>query len=107
MFVYTILMTQCRVRLFRFDRVGVQFSEWINYQDEPFKLVQIIKLVAGADVEKAGLDKTVTFENGKMHFALQKDNKAFVVTSDPNPRFQTRSFRGRSTFCWTVYDEDG
>ncbi|KAF9045001.1 hypothetical protein BJ165DRAFT_1326031, partial [Panaeolus papilionaceus] len=106
-FVYNILITERRVRIYCFDRVGVQYSNWMNYCDEPHKLIQCICLVAGSDPEKLGLDTTVVFKGKKIRFTLEKDGQPYVVTADHTPCFTSLGLRGRATVCWSVTDNDG
>ncbi|PPQ72397.1 hypothetical protein CVT24_002082 [Panaeolus cyanescens] len=105
-FMYNVLITERRVRLFCFDRVGAQYSKWFDYHQRPETLIQMICLVCGSD-ESLGIDTTVTFREEKIHIALCNGDTPVVVSAKPEPRIQPYNLRGRATVCWSVTDEGG
>ncbi|KAF9038711.1 hypothetical protein BJ165DRAFT_1499888 [Panaeolus papilionaceus] len=109
-FVYGLLITQRNVQVYRFDRCGVQRSEWMEYhgRNNAHILIQVLLLVCNPDLEKLGVDTTVRYVDQRPVFTLIRKNQPFVLAaSHRTPRFQALGIRGRSTVCWTVYDEKG
>ncbi|PPQ72398.1 hypothetical protein CVT24_002083 [Panaeolus cyanescens] len=106
-FVYNVLITERRVCLFCFDRVGAQLSPWFDYHQHPEILIQIICLVCSPNLKSLGIDTTVTFGEGKMHIALCNGGVPLTVSCSPIPRIQRSGLRGRATVCWSVPDQGG
>ncbi|PPR00103.1 hypothetical protein CVT24_008961 [Panaeolus cyanescens] len=106
-FVYKLLMTESRVRLLSFDRVGALYSDWINYRKNPEQLVRLVYLVCNPNLKSLGIDESVVFENDRLKFTMKRDGKPFILTADPIPRFPPMGLCGRATVCWSVQDADG
>ncbi|PPR06317.1 hypothetical protein CVT24_001029 [Panaeolus cyanescens] len=106
-FVYSIVMTQQYAMLFCFDRVGAQYSEWIDYRKNPSQLVRLIYFVCNPDLKSLGIDETVVFKDGQLEFTMERDGQPVTITADPEPLFPPFGLWGRATVCWPVEDEKG
>ncbi|PPR00105.1 hypothetical protein CVT24_008963 [Panaeolus cyanescens] len=106
-FMYNVLITERRVRLFLFDRVGAQLSNWIDYHQSPESLIRIICLISSSNLESLGIDTTVTFHHKKIHFSLDHANNPITVSANPIPWIRPNGLRGRATTCWWVTGSDG
>ncbi|PPQ68018.1 hypothetical protein CVT24_002927 [Panaeolus cyanescens] len=106
-FVYSLLMTQKRVRLLCFDRVGAQYSEWANFRQDPSQLIRMIHFVCNANLHSLGIDKSVVFKDDKLQFTMRRDGKPYILTAEPTPRFIPMGLRGRATTCWNAKGPEG
>ncbi|TFK49278.1 hypothetical protein OE88DRAFT_1736914 [Heliocybe sulcata] len=107
-FVYCLLLTEKRVRVYQFDRGGVLYSNWYNIHSSAITFVQIILGIASKDESRLGLDKRIFWEGEERYFAdpEAEEVRRYRIINPENP-FRRRTIRGRGTTCWTVMDEFG
>lgn len=108
-FVYAVILTEKRVRLYQFDRSGVQYSALINIHDNPSHFVRILLGVASPDAEKVGFDPNVKWE-GKCRVLYTLDENGIKIRynlTSAKPLFWRRAIRGRGTQCHAVTGPDG
>ncbi|PPQ76438.1 hypothetical protein CVT24_013316 [Panaeolus cyanescens] len=106
-FVWGLVFTERRLRVYRFDRAGVEVSDWINYHKTPRYLVQSILLTASYMAKRVGLDTTVIFNTKNQRaFTMKRKGKAVTLT-EVKRRFRVSDIVGRGTVCWRVVDERG
>ncbi|KAF9038699.1 hypothetical protein BJ165DRAFT_1531755 [Panaeolus papilionaceus] len=104
-FVYGLCITERSFRLYRYDRCGALYSDWINYRCKgSSKLVQALALISSSNPADLGFDTTVRInESGKHVFSMKGDTTSFELT-ETSVRWHTWSLWGRATICWRVTD---
>ncbi|PPR01559.1 hypothetical protein CVT24_005885 [Panaeolus cyanescens] len=109
-FVYGLCITETKLRLYRYDRCGILYSEWMNYRKKnAHQLVRAILLISSSDPAKLGFDETVVInEDGKHVFFMQQEGQEGQPVKFTEVRLEWNcvSLSGRSTMCWKVIDED-
>ncbi|KAJ2912079.1 hypothetical protein MD484_g8337, partial [Candolleomyces efflorescens] len=110
-FVRLLALSESHLRLFHFDRSGVQYSPCIDFHDDPYTFVRLILGLSSLNESDIGLDASIQWEivNGrKIGGTLttpgaEGANVAYPLLS-VEPFFTTGSLCGRSTICWSVRD---
>ncbi|PPR02863.1 hypothetical protein CVT24_002287 [Panaeolus cyanescens] len=83
-FLYTIIFTEKRFRLYRYDRCGILYSDWLNYRESGANLlVRAILLVSSSCASAIGFDDTVTVRGDNKHvFRMKKEVLPVTTTTD-------------------------
>ncbi|KAJ7509679.1 hypothetical protein B0H11DRAFT_1702666 [Mycena galericulata] len=97
LFVYAPVMTGETIRVIQFDRSGAQYSEPIDYHDDPIFFIKLVVLFSSLDEKLVGYDTSIYWENGKRMLAMDGE-----PTADAEPLFARRTIRSRGTVCWRV-----
>ncbi|KAJ7181604.1 hypothetical protein C8R43DRAFT_911875 [Mycena crocata] len=129
--VYTPVMTKKTIRVLQFDRSGVEYSEPINYHDDPIFFIKLVVLFSSLHEDLLGYDTSIYWRDGKRwltmiptevredggstpewksdHAALTFEilNKDGESGKDSGPLFARRTIRSRGTICWRVKDDQG
>lgn len=79
-FVHTVILTQSRIRAYKFDRCGAEYSAWINIHEQPELFIRIILGVCSKDERSLGYDTTVQWKKNRRTLTMQPD---WVVDSAP------------------------
>ncbi|PPR03961.1 hypothetical protein CVT24_008316 [Panaeolus cyanescens] len=117
-FVFVPLITESRIRLYRFDRAGALVSPWVDYHKQPSILVRIAILACAQSEIHLGINPAITWENGKRFITI--DDLGIKPTHIVGPglppvrrryevvenTFLSKAIRGRGTCIWKVLDED-
>jgi len=94
------------LQLFHFDRAGIVQTTPFDIDQNPEIFVLTVALLAGHDVEAAGFDPTVRFDEEGVRYitvpGLEKDRFRVtgVLYSDRNCTIE-----GRGTVCWDAVDK--
>ncbi|PPR02867.1 hypothetical protein CVT24_002292 [Panaeolus cyanescens] len=115
-FVFVPLITESRIRLYRFDRGGVLISPWVNYHKRPHVLVRIILLACAQSEVDLGVNPAITWNDGKRYITINDLGIQEDAADSPSPverryeilenQFLSRAIRGRGTCVWRVLDEN-
>ncbi|KAJ2936680.1 hypothetical protein H1R20_g421, partial [Candolleomyces eurysporus] len=110
-FVRLLVLSAEHLRLFHFDRSGVQYTPYINFHDDPHTFVRLILGLSSLNESDIGLDSSIqwTIENGKkIGGTLTTRGIDGIEVVYPllkvDPFFFNGNLRGRATICWTVRD---
>ncbi|KAJ2926456.1 hypothetical protein H1R20_g10630, partial [Candolleomyces eurysporus] len=110
-FVRVLALTQQHVRLFHFDRSGVQYTPYLNFHDDPHTLVRLVLGLSSLDEFDIGLDASIqwTIEDGRKASGTLRTHGAndldvVYQLAKTGPLFFRGNIRGRSTTCWSVRD---
>ncbi|TFK48913.1 hypothetical protein OE88DRAFT_1663180 [Heliocybe sulcata] len=107
-FVYALLLTEKRVRVYQFDRGGVLYSQWYDIGTSAVTFVQIILAIASEDESQIGFDTRIRWIGDERYFEdPQADEPKRYKIINPDSPFRRRTIRGRGTTCWTVEDDLG
>ena len=107
--MYALILTEERVRLYQFDRSGVQYSALINIHENPSHFARIVLGISSSDAEKVGFDPQVKWEGKcRVLYTLDENSRRirYELTS-AKPVFWRRAIRGRGTQCHAVTGPDG
>ncbi|RXW17164.1 hypothetical protein EST38_g8694 [Candolleomyces aberdarensis] len=104
-------MSESHIRLFHFDRSGVQYSPLLNFHDDPHTFVRLVLGLSSSDELDIGLDASIqwTIENGRkvggtIRTRGPNNQDTIYPLAQIEPIFFRGSIRGRSTTCWRVRD---
>ncbi|KAJ2913152.1 hypothetical protein MD484_g7263, partial [Candolleomyces efflorescens] len=110
-FVRTVVLTEQHLRLFHFDRSGAQYSQPLDFHENPQTFVQVILGISSLDEAQVGLDTSIQWskENGrKVKGTLTtrgaNGEKVMYPLAAIDPIFSSSNVCGRSTTCWRVRD---
>ncbi|TFK48918.1 hypothetical protein OE88DRAFT_1663188 [Heliocybe sulcata] len=107
-FVYALLLTEKRVRVYQFDRGGVLYSQWYDIGTSAITFVQIILAIASEDENQIGFDTRIRWVGEERYFEdPQADEPKRYKIINPDSPFRRRTIRGRGTTCWKVVDDLG
>ncbi|PPQ83560.1 hypothetical protein CVT24_004680 [Panaeolus cyanescens] len=106
-FVYGLCITKTKLCLYRYDRCGILYSDWVNYREKhAHELVRALLIISSPDPAMLGFDETVVINKaGKHVFSMEQDGKLVKLT-EVSLEWNCLSLTGRSTTCWKVINED-
>ncbi|KAF6765539.1 hypothetical protein DFP72DRAFT_1058122 [Ephemerocybe angulata] len=114
LFLYTLVVTEERVRLIQFDRAGVLYSPLFNYHDDPDTFIRIVVGLSSMDDAELGLDTSVQFQVidmkalGTIRVLDPKTNEfTNYKMRSVDPFLRREELFGRGTRMWDVEDADG
>ncbi|KAJ2926472.1 hypothetical protein H1R20_g10624, partial [Candolleomyces eurysporus] len=110
-FVRMLVISESHIRLFHFDRSGVQYTLLLNFHDEPQTFVRLVLVLGSSDEFDIGLDASIqwTIEGGqKVGGTIRTrgtgNQDVIYPLAQIGPFFFRGNIRGRSTICWRVRD---
>ncbi|RXW20940.1 hypothetical protein EST38_g4923 [Candolleomyces aberdarensis] len=110
-FVRVLVLTQQHLRLFHFDRSGVQYTPYLNFHDDPYTFVRLVLGLSSPDEFDIGLDASIQWTivdglkaSGTLRTHSANDLDVVYQLAKTEPLFLRGSIRGRSTTCWSVRD---
>ncbi|KAJ2914096.1 hypothetical protein MD484_g6317, partial [Candolleomyces efflorescens] len=108
-FVRTLFLTGHLLRLFHFDRSGVQYTPPLDVHEDPYTFVRLVLGMSSPNEADIGLDTSIrwTVENGRKIAGTltsrgEDDVELVYPLLDIEPCFSRSVFRGRCTTCWRV-----
>ncbi|PPR02172.1 hypothetical protein CVT24_011360 [Panaeolus cyanescens] len=101
-FVFVPLITQHRLRVYRFDRGGVLVTPWFDYHDRPEVLIGTVILTCGQSGTGLGRNPAITWDGSTEYIAVE--GTKYEVMHDI--MYDTH-ISGRGTYIWRVEDESG
>ncbi|KAJ2912845.1 hypothetical protein MD484_g7562, partial [Candolleomyces efflorescens] len=111
-FVRALTLNGSHLRLFHFDRSGVQYTPPFDINEDPHTFVRLVLGLSSQDEADIGLDTSIRWliMNGrKVGGALMMREANNSVQLYPllqlEPFFCRSSICGRSTTCWSVLDK--
>ncbi|KAF6755167.1 hypothetical protein DFP72DRAFT_1067892 [Ephemerocybe angulata] len=115
LFLYTLAVTEERVRLIQFDRAGALYSPLFNYHDDPDTFIRIVVGLSSMDEAELGLDTSVQFQVigdmkalGTIRVLDPKTNEfTNYKMRSVDPFLRREELFGRGTRMWDVEDADG
>ncbi|PPR01897.1 hypothetical protein CVT24_001244 [Panaeolus cyanescens] len=117
-FVFVPLLTEKRIRLYRFDHGGALVSPWVDYHENPAVLVRMILLACALPEVELGANPAIIWEGDERYIVIDDLGITPIENSDAvqpvRRRFKvteamelSRGICGRGTCIWRVLDEDG
>ncbi|KAJ2912077.1 hypothetical protein MD484_g8335, partial [Candolleomyces efflorescens] len=110
LFVRILVVSEQHVRLFHFDRSGVQYTPLLNFHGNPHIFVRLVLGLSSPEESDIGLDESIkwTTRNGRKvsgTLETRAANNEFVVypLTAINPLFSNGNIRSR-TVCWSARD---
>ncbi|KAJ2926453.1 hypothetical protein H1R20_g10639, partial [Candolleomyces eurysporus] len=110
-FVRTLVLSEQHVRLFHFDRSGVQYTQLLNFHQNPHTFVRVVLGLSSPDESDIGLDDSIqwTMRDGRKvsgTLTTRGANNEDITyrLAAIQPFFSNGNIRGRSTVCWSVRD---
>ncbi|KAH6879388.1 kinase-like domain-containing protein, partial [Coprinopsis sp. MPI-PUGE-AT-0042] len=119
MFVRSLVISEKRLRLFQFDRSGLQYSKLINIHEDPITFIRLVVCLTSGEPTLVGFDPDYKwFASPSLDGSIEGEVTVYNDDgSDPRstvcellgsgPLFSRRSVRGRGTTCWKVKDKSG
>ncbi|KAH9476244.1 hypothetical protein JR316_0011815 [Psilocybe cubensis] len=114
-FVYSIILTEKKARLFLFDRSGAIQSQRFNIHEQPGNFVRIVLGFCSTNNQKIGFDTNIFWRNNSRYITLHNHwevkglgmREYRVAEGSSAIAFSRNTMRGRGTVCWNVVDCDG
>jgi hypothetical protein len=110
-FIRDIDLSRTRLRLFHWDRTGIESSDTINIHENPHIFIRIVLGISSPDEEELGFDTSIqwTVDNGKktkgtLATVNAQGQKVIYDLVDLNPIAQRFPSKGKATTCWKVRD---
>ncbi|RXW20928.1 hypothetical protein EST38_g4918 [Candolleomyces aberdarensis] len=111
LFARILVLSEQHVRLFHFDRSGVQYTPLLNFHNNPHTFVRLVLGLSSPNESDIGLDDSIqwaTQDGRKVSGTLRtRDaNNEYIIypLATIQPFFFNGNIRGRSTICWSVRD---
>lgn len=107
-FIHSLILTEESVQIWRFDRCGAAYSDWINIHKNPRDLVRAILGISLLDEEFLGYDTSIFWDGDKRYIHTKTRDGTFAdheILNGGKPFFFQRTLRGRATVCWKVIIE--
>ncbi|KAF9549927.1 hypothetical protein CPC08DRAFT_648057, partial [Agrocybe pediades] len=106
-FVFTVLVSQKRARLYLFDRSGACYSEDIDINKDPEVFIRVILGVCSPSCADVGFDTDVYWSTHEVrHIRTLDENQKEIVYRIKNkigkPYCYRKTIMGRGTICWKV-----
>ncbi|KAJ2914083.1 hypothetical protein MD484_g6330, partial [Candolleomyces efflorescens] len=112
-YVRILVLSGHHLRVFHFDRSGVQYTPPLDIHEEPHTFVRLILGLSSPNESDIGLDATIFWliKNGRkivggISMRGADDNETLYQLSRLEPLFCRTNICGRSTTCWSVLDGD-
>ena len=106
-----LVLTGYHLRLFHFDRSGVQYTPCLDIHDNPHIFVKLILSLSSPDETDIGLDTSVQWriKNGRKVSGFLKSRgvdagETVYPLVHVTPFFHRYNIHGRCTTCWRVVD---
>ncbi|KAF9549926.1 hypothetical protein CPC08DRAFT_715355 [Agrocybe pediades] len=109
-FVFTVLLSQKRARLYLFDRSGACYSNVININKDAAAFVRIILGVCSPTCADVGFDTDIYWSTHHLRHIRTLDGNQPNETvyeikgEDGKPYCHRETIMGRGTMCWKVDD---
>ncbi|KAJ2912848.1 hypothetical protein MD484_g7567, partial [Candolleomyces efflorescens] len=112
-YVRILVLSGHHLRVFHFDRSGVQYTPPLDIHEEPHTFVRLILGLSSPNESDIGLDATIFWliRNGRkivggISMRGADDSETLYQLSRLEPLFCRTNICGRSTTCWSVLDGD-
>ncbi|KAJ2914306.1 hypothetical protein MD484_g6100, partial [Candolleomyces efflorescens] len=112
-FARVLAISERYIRLFHFDRSGVQYTPLLDFHEEPHTFVRLVLGLNSTNELDVGLDTSIqwTIDGGrKAEGTITVSGDGLQDTVYPLAQIEPFLFRGsitgRSTTCWKVRDPD-
>ncbi|KAJ2914981.1 hypothetical protein MD484_g5413, partial [Candolleomyces efflorescens] len=110
-FVRLLAITGHHLRLFHFDRAGVQYTPPLDFNEDPHTFVRLIVGLSSPDEAEIGLDSTIKWEvkngakiSGTITTRAVDNTERVYPLQSVDPFFSRSQLHGRGTTCWVVSD---
>lgn len=112
-FVRVLVISESHIRLFHFDRSGVQYTPLLDFHEDPHTFVRLVLGLSSPDELDIGFDASIqwTIEGGRKVGGTIRTRWAdlqdiIYPLAQIEPFFFRGSISGRSTTCWKVRDSE-
>ncbi|KAJ2930116.1 hypothetical protein H1R20_g6984, partial [Candolleomyces eurysporus] len=111
-FVRVLVLTGQYLRLFHFDRSGVQYTPLLDIHTNPHTFVRLVLGLSSPNENDIGLDTSIQWrvENGRKVSGTLKTRGAddieiiYPLHHNVEPFFRRPDICGRCTTCWSISD---
>ena len=105
--VYLLLFNETSIKLFQFNRSGMQYCLPFEFHDHPVSFVCLILKVASEDDLLVGFDNSIYWQGGVRYIQtpVAKQQMEIWRIVDDIPIYLPERLTGKVTTCWKVQHE--